>query len=56
MTKFVPCHREQHSLLPPDVRNWIPEDNLAHFIIEAVELVDVSKFRVTERRGTDPLC
>ena len=37
MSKFVDCEREQPFLLPPDLRDWIPEDDLAHFVIEAVE-------------------
>ena len=49
MAKFVPCVRDQPYLLPPDMRDWIPADDLAHFVIEAVELVDVSQFRVNER-------
>ena len=49
MAKFVPCNRDQPYLLPPDMRDWIPEDDLAHFVIEAVELVDVSQFRVNVR-------
>ena len=31
------------------MRDWIPEDDLAHFVIETVELVDVSHFRFNER-------
>jgi hypothetical protein len=23
-------------LLPPDMRDWVPEDDLVHFVIEAV--------------------
>jgi len=36
-------------LLPPDLREWVPEDDLAHFVIEAVERVDMSAFKVNER-------
>jgi transposase len=36
-------------LLPPDLRDWIPADDLAHFVIEAVELVDFSVFKVNHR-------
>ncbi len=31
------------------MRDWIPADDLAHFVIEAVEFVDVSNFHVNER-------
>ena len=45
------CGRDQAFLLPPDLRDWIPEDDLAHFVIEAVERVDMGAFKVN-RRGT----
>ena len=32
--------------MPPDLRDWVPEDDLVHFIIEAVERVDMNKFAV----------
>ena len=38
-------------MLPPDLRDWIPEDDLAHFVIEAVERVDMGAFKVN-RRGS----
>lgn len=36
-------------LLPPDLRDWVPENDLAHFVIEAVERVDMAAFKVNER-------
>ena len=32
-----PVHRDMPMLLPPDLRDWVPEDDVVHFIIEAVE-------------------
>jgi transposase len=49
MSNFVDCAREQPFLLPPDLRDWIPEDDLAHFVIEAVERVEMSAFKVNDR-------
>jgi transposase len=49
MSNFVDCAREQGFLLPPDLRDWIPEDDLAHFVIEAVERVAIGAFKVNER-------
>ena len=49
MSKFVDCERDQAFLLPPDLRDWIPEDDLAHFVIEAVERVDMAAFKVNHR-------
>ena len=31
MPKFVQRHQSQLYLLPPDLRDWLPEDDLAHF-------------------------
>ena len=49
MSNFVDCDRDQAFLLPPDLRDWIPADDLAHFVIEAVERVDMSAFKVNHR-------
>jgi transposase len=46
MTRFVPSDRRQPFLMPPDLRDWVPEDDLVHFIIEAVERVDMKKFAI----------
>ncbi|MDR1174454.1 MAG: hypothetical protein LBK83_03130 [Treponema sp.] len=31
-----------------DLREWLPENHLVHFIIEAVERLDLSAFKVNE--------
>ena len=49
MSNFVDCERDQAFLLPPDLRDWIPGDDLAHFVIEAVERVGMSAFKVNHR-------
>ena len=49
MSKFVDCERDQAFLLPPDLRDWIPADDLVHFVIEAVDRVDMSAFKVNHR-------
>lgn len=41
-------------LLPHDLREWIPAGDIAHFIIEAANLVPMSKFKVNDR-GTGEL-
>lgn len=40
--------RETSMLLPPDLRDWIPEDSMVHLIIETVETLDIQKFWVNE--------
>ena len=49
MSNFVECDREQAFLLPPDLRDWLPADDLGDFVIEAVERVDLGAFKVNHR-------
>ena len=49
MAKFVPCERNQPYLLPQDMREWISEKDLAHFVLESVELVKLDQFQVNQR-------
>ncbi len=39
---FIESRRDQGYLLPPDVREWLPADHLAWFVIGAVELMDLT--------------
>jgi transposase len=41
---FLTCDREQSFLLPPDLRDWLPEDHLAWFVIDTVGVMDLSGF------------
>ena len=41
---FVACDREQELLLPPSLREWLPEGHLAWFVIDAVAAFDLSAF------------
>ena len=36
-------------LLPPDLRDWLPEDHMVHFIVEVVQSMDFSGFSVNQR-------
>jgi transposase len=38
------CGREQELLLPPSLREWLPQEHLAWFVLDAVEALDVSGF------------
>ncbi|MDH3769285.1 MAG: transposase [Gammaproteobacteria bacterium] len=49
MSKFVQADRDQPFLLPPDLRDWLPADDLAHFVLEAVERVPIDRFKVNVR-------
>ncbi len=39
---FVSCDRDQAYLLPPSLREWLPEKDLAWFVMDAVEQMDLS--------------
>jgi transposase len=41
---FIGCDREQELLLPPSLREWLPEDHLAWFVIDAVGELDLAGF------------
>jgi transposase len=41
---FIGCDREQEFLLPPSLREWLPEDHLAWFVIDAVAAMDLAAF------------
>jgi len=41
---FLLCDRDQELLLPPSLRDWLPADHLAWFVLDAVEEMDLSAF------------
>jgi transposase len=48
-TRFVNIDRDTPMLLPPDLRDWVGEDDLVHFVIAAVQRVPLAEFAVNER-------
>jgi transposase len=46
---FIVCDREQAFLLPPSLRDWLAEDHLAWFVIDAVERMDLAAFYAAYR-------
>src|SRR3954464_13344798 len=49
MQNFVACDREQVLLLPPSLREWLPEGHLAWFVIDAVAAFDLCEFYAAYR-------
>lgn len=47
--RFVTVDHDTALLLPPDLRDWVPEDHIVHFIMDAVKLLPVEQARVNER-------
>ena len=41
---FLAAEREQPFLLPPAVREWLPERHFAWFVIDAVAHMDLAAF------------
>ena len=55
-TRFREYVPEQLLLLPPDMREWLPEDHLAYFIMDVVDTLDLSAIYggYDGRRGGQP--
>lgn len=43
MRHFRPIDRQTDFLLPPSLQDWLPEDHLARFVVEAVERLDLNQ-------------
>ena len=41
---FIAVDREQVLLMPPSLREWLPEDHFAWFVLATVERLDLSAF------------
>jgi hypothetical protein len=41
---FHACDRDQAFLLPPDLRDWLPADRLAWFVLDVVDQLDLGPF------------
>lgn len=49
MARFLQADRSQPFLLSPDLREWVPADDLAHFVVAAADRVDLGAFRINHR-------
>src|ERR1700712_1312778 len=54
MPNFISFNREQSFLLPPDLKEGLPADDVAHFIVAAVERLPLASFQVPNRSGGKP--
>jgi transposase len=46
---FLAVDREQVLLMPPNLRDWLPEDHLAWFVLASVDEMDLSAFYASYR-------
>jgi transposase len=51
--RFVNIDRDTPLLLPPNLRDWVPADHLAHFVVDAVEALDLRQVKVNARGTGD---
>lgn len=49
--RLVNVDRETPLLLPVDLRDWVPQNDLVHFVVNAVEMMNLTALSVN-RRGT----
>jgi transposase len=49
--RFVVIDRDTPLLLPPNLRDWVPADHLVHFVLDAVDALDLRQIKVN-LRGT----
>src|SRR5918997_3485802 len=47
---FLACDREQELLLPPSLRDWLPEDHLAWCVLDAVAEMNLAAFYAAYRQ------
>ncbi len=54
---YRPYHPDEEFLLPPSLREWLPEDHLAYFVSDVVDNLDLSEIEAvygSEERGQPP--
>ena len=47
--RFVDVDRTTPMLLPPDLRDWVQQDDLVHFLVDALAVLDLSAARINHR-------
>jgi len=52
-TRFINIDRQSPMLMPPDLRDWLPANHIARFIVALVEQFDLSSFKVNRRGSGD---
>lgn len=47
---FKPVERDQQFLMPPSIKDWLPEDHFAWFVIDSVAQLDLTDIEARYRR------
>ena len=55
-TRFKPYQPNQLFLLPPDMKEWLPDDHLVYFVMDVVDHLDLSAIyqRYDNSKGGQP--
>jgi transposase len=51
--RFVNIDRETPMLFPEDMRDWLPENHLVHFVLDAINEIEMGTFKVNNRGTGD---
>ena len=51
MRKFKPYDLDQPYLLPPNLRDWLPEDHLVLFVSDVVDHLDLTEILSVYKQG-----
>jgi transposase len=51
--RYIIVDHDTPLLLPPNLREWVPENHLVHFVVDAVEQIDLGAAKVNERGTGD---
>lgn len=49
---YIPVDRDQQFLVPPDMRDWLPEKHLVWWILDVVDRLDTSGLHASRRLGS----
>jgi hypothetical protein len=47
---FLACDRDQELLMPPSLREWLPDDHFAWFVLGAVDEMELAAFYAADRQ------
>ncbi len=53
-SNVIPFNREQSFRLPPDLTEWLPGDDVAHFTVAAVDRVALASFQIPNQTAGKP--
>lgn len=48
---YIPVDRDQQFLIPPDMREWLPENHLVWWLLEVIGRLDTEALHRSRRRG-----